>query len=177
MRVVASAFLAVAVVALPAAASADLVVAAEFDYAGAETNNGDSLSGFGPGVRVGWTFDLPLLRIEPEVGASKLELDLGKCPEGFHCTSMEMDRVFAGARVGLGTGITPGAFVRASYGWADAGVATHGGTILEAGAFLDFRLFPLVELGVHGQVGKPDFDDDVIAGTFWGIGAHVGVTL
>jgi hypothetical protein len=176
MRAVA-ALLAATALAFPLAASANPVVGAEVDYAGADSLSGEGLAGVGFGVRAGWTLDLPLLRLEPELGASSFEFELDRCPEGATCSSLDLKRVFVGARAGLGTGVVPGAFVRASYGWADGGGDVYGGTLVEGGAFVDVRLLPWVELGVHGMIGRPDFENDVLDGMFWGAGAHLAVVL
>lgn len=166
-----------AALSLPALAAADVVVAAEVAAASAETGFGVELAGTGVGLRLGWAVDLPLLRLEPELGVSRIEFDAEDCGS-FPCAPVALTRAFAGARASLDMIVAPGVYVRAGAGAAKReGAPSRTGTIAEAGLFLDLRLLPWVEFGLHGGVGNPSFSNDAIEGTVFDAGAHLALVL
>jgi len=119
----------------------------------APTGDRDSLNeGGGFKVRVGYQFHIPLLRITPEVGYAFdgfYGSGGGGIPYGW-----DMQRVFAGGRIGLGEIIVPSVYAHGGYGWrttADPGVPEGSGLAFDAGLALDLHLITHVGIGAHAE--------------------------
>ena len=119
----------------------------------ASTSDRDSLdSGAGFKVRLGYQFHIPLLRITPEAGYAfdRLGGDGGGGPN----YGWNMQRVFAGGRVGLGEIFVPSVYAHAGYGWRttpDPGVPEGSGLAFDAGLTFDIHVIPHLAFGAHAE--------------------------
>jgi len=162
-----AAFLVLAACASPAFAEG--MAAFDVDYAAPMDSEGVS-SGYGFGVRLGGQVHAPLIVLTPELGFA------------YHRFSGVAKQVtyggIAGLRLGIGEVIRPGAFAHIGYGARKTelpGRADDSGALTyDVGAFLDFTLLPVLDLGVHGAYnnwtgsGQPSFP-------FVTVGAHVAL--
>jgi hypothetical protein len=133
----------IALTTFPSAASAEVAAAFDLDYAA--PINVDASAGFGFGIRLGKQMRVPpLLVATPELGFT------------YHSFSGEpkVYRGIAGLRLGIGDTIRPGIFGHLGYGGRKMEIAGRSDTAssftYDFGAFLDFTLLPLLDLGVHG---------------------------
>jgi hypothetical protein len=131
--------------ASPSRASAEGVVALDVDYAAPLDETGVS-SGFGFGVRVGAQLHAPLIAVTPELGFSYHRFG-GPAELATYGGT-------AGLRLGIGEVIRPGVFAHVGYGARKTelpGRAEDSGALTyDLGAFLDFTLLPILDIGAHG---------------------------
>lgn len=124
-----------------APARADTVIAGDLDYA--VPINSDATSGAGFGIRLGQQVRLPpLLSVSPEMAFTY---------HAFPSTGPRAYRGTLGLRLGLGEILRPGVFMHLGIGHLiPEGLApAHTAFSYDAGAFLDFTLLPLLNLGAH----------------------------
>jgi hypothetical protein len=120
----------------------------------APTGDKDSLdAGAGFKVRLGYEFHIPLLRITPEVGYGfdRFFPDTGGDSSAY---GWDMQRIFAGGRIGLGEIVVPSVYAHGGYGWRttpDPAVPEGGGLAFDVGLALDLHLIPHVGLGAHAE--------------------------
>ena len=153
------------------AARADVAIAGDIDY-GAPTDSSINMeSGPGFAVRLGYHAHIPLIVLTPEVGFSYYSFS------GDSAASLY--RGLVGARIGIGEIIRPGVFVHLGYGKLDASAVdrdspdpSHGALAYDAGAFLDFTLLPIFNIGIHGAYNGLNSSDNVEAITWGSFGAH-----
>lgn len=136
---------------------------------------GQSAIGGGAGlkIRVGEQFRLPGVLLTPEVGYAFDHVwaadDLG---DGY---DWDMNRLFAGVRVGFGRIIVPTLYAHVGYGWrqTDAAYATgnNGGLAFDVGGALDFHVARHVTLGVHLEYSEIALSTDTPQ--WLGIGGHL----
>jgi hypothetical protein len=119
----------------------------------APTGDRNSLdSGAGFKVRLGYQFHLPLIRLTPEVGYG-FDWFSGNGGGG-SAYAWDVQRMFAGGRIGLGEIVVPSVYAHAGYGWRttpDPGVPEGSGLAFDAGLALDLHLIPHVGLGAHAE--------------------------
>jgi hypothetical protein len=113
----------------------------------------DSLkSGAGFKVRLGYQFHVPILRVTPEVGYG---LDWFSRDGGDASThAWDVQRLFAGGRIGLGEIVVPSLYAHAGFGWRatpDAGAPGGSGLAFDAGLALDIHVIPHVGFGAHAE--------------------------
>jgi hypothetical protein len=120
----------------------------------APTADKDSLgAGAGFKVRLGYAFHVPLLRITPEIGYG-FDRFFGDASGDSSAYGWDMQRVFAGGRIGLGEIVVPSVYAHGGYGWRttpDPAVPEGGGLAFDAGLALDLHLIPHVGLGAHAE--------------------------
>jgi hypothetical protein len=150
----AAASLAVALASTSAFAGPEVAVDGEVAVPlSAPTGDKDSLdSGAGVKVRVGYQFHIPLLRITPEAGYGFdwFSGDGG----GGSPHAWDMQRIFAGGRIGLGEIVVPSAYAHGGFGWrttSDPGVPAGSGLAFDAGLALDLHVIPHVGFGAHAE--------------------------
>ena len=139
----------IASTAAPSTALADTAVAADLDYAAPVKVDGVS-SGWGFGFRLGSQMRAPLVSVTPELGFT------------YHTfggdASTKVYRGIGGLRLGVGEVIRPGVFAHAGYGWRKVDFAAQSDTAssftYDLGAFLDFTLLPLLNIGVHAAYNQ-----------------------
>lgn len=119
----------------------------------APTGDKDSLnSGAGFKVRLGYQFHIPLLRITPEVGYG-FDWFSGNGGAG-SAYAWDVQRIFAGGRIGLGEIFVPSVYAHGGLGWRttpDPGVPEGSGLAFDAGLALDLHIIPHVGLGAHAE--------------------------
>jgi hypothetical protein len=125
-------------------------------------------------VRVGEQFRFPGVRFTPEVGYGFDHLwAADNAGNGF---SEDMNRIFAGARLGFGRIIVPVIYAHLGYGWrqdnAPNGIITgaNGGLAFDVGGALDLRVVPHFGIGVHLEYSQITTEND--QPQWVAIGAH-----
>lgn len=139
-----AAFLALTFTAAPS--RAEIAIAADLDYA--IPVNSDAESGWGFGIRLGYQLDIPMLVLTPEIAFTYHDFS-GNFPPTVY-------RGLAGLRLGIGEIIRPGVFAHLGIGrfainipGADSIDISHTAFTYDFGAFLDFTLIPIVNIGIH----------------------------
>jgi hypothetical protein len=119
--------------------------------------------GVGFKVRVGEQFRFPGIRFTPEVGYGFDHIWASDIA-GANGFAWDMNRVFAGARLGFGRIIVPVIYAHAGYGWrqTDATYITggNGGLAFDVGGAIDFRVVPHFGFGVHLEYSQITTDND-----------------
>jgi hypothetical protein len=119
----------------------------------APTGDKDSLgSGAGFKVRLGYQFHIPILRITPEVGYGFAWFPGNG--GGGTAYAWDVQRIFAGGRIGLGEVVVPSVYAHGGFGWRatpDPGVPDGSGLAFDVGLALDLHLIPHVGLGAHAE--------------------------
>jgi len=160
-----------AVTTVGSRASADTAMAFDLDYA-IPIDADPVSSGWGFGIRLGSQMNAPAIQVTPELGFT------------YHTFGgdggLRVHRGIGGLRLGLGEVIRPGIFGHAGYGWRKVellGVQdTSSSFTYDAGAFLDFTLLPLLNIGVHGAYNQWTGGDQP-AFTFATVGAHAALVF
>jgi hypothetical protein len=137
--------------AAPRQARADVLIG--LDINGVAPLDANDLVSGGPGfnVRAGVEKHLPLLRVALEGGYGYARFSSDRAPADW-----TTQRVFGGARIGLGEVFVPFAFVHGGYGWRTSDSAYGGsGFAFDAGAGLDIRLWIV---GFGGHIGYASID-------------------
>jgi hypothetical protein len=139
--------------------------------------SGNTLSG-GSGfkLRVGERIRFRGGFVTPEVGYGYMHL-FAEDDQG-DAFAWNMQRVFAGARIGFGRFITPIFYAHAGYGWRntqDPYVNATGGLALDAGAALDFHLGPFFSVGLHAEYVT--ISSTPYAPDWLGLGGHADVNF
>lgn len=131
----------------------------------------DVSSGPGFALRVGYQLHLPALTLTPEIG--------------FHHASFDPDptlnRGVLGARLGFGEVFRLGVFGHIGIAHESIEIGSREASLTEfsfdLGAFLDFTLLPLLDLGVHLGYGQVSPEDDEDPLRWIPLGAHVALIL
>jgi hypothetical protein len=142
-------------------------IAVDFDFNSAfdapETN-----SGGGGALRLGREFDLLLVSLIPELGAS------------YHAfggdDGTKVYAGFVGGRLALGKIIEPSVFAHLGVGRL-SGAEERTAPMLDAGLALDLTLLPLINLGVHGAYNRMFPRDDGSSLDFLTLGIHAALVL
>jgi hypothetical protein len=140
--------------------------------------NNQSAVGGGAGfkIRAGEQFRFPGIRFTPEVGYGFDHLWAGDASG--NAFSEDMNRFFAGARLGFGRILVPVVYAHLGYGWrqdnAPNGIITtsssNGGLAFDVGGALDLRVVPHFGIGVHLEYSQITLDQ---AQPQWlAVGAH-----
>jgi hypothetical protein len=124
--------------------------------------------GWGAGVRLGKHWDLWLVELTPEVGAS------------YHAFAGTADvkayRGVLGARLALGLIHEPSIFGHAGIGRVGySGAPWATGVAYDAGVGLDFTLIPRIDIGAHAtlaRVGGSEFEEPL---SWIALGAHLAL--
>jgi hypothetical protein len=120
---------------------ADTAIAADLDY-GAPLEDGSEW-GAGFSIRLGQQVHLPALVLTPELVFNHQAFS-GVGPTREY-------RGLIGLRLGVGEILRPGVYTHIGFGRLDfdSPVSPGDGLTYDAGAFLDFTLLPLVNIGAH----------------------------
>ena len=118
--------------------------------------------GAGFKVRVGEQFRFPGIRFTPEIGYGFDHIWASDVAgNGF---AWDMNRIFAGARLGFGRIIVPVIYAHAGYGWrqTEATYVTggNGGLAFDVGGAIDFRVIRHFGFGVHLEYSQITTDVD-----------------
>ena len=150
---------------------AEAAVAGDIDFAAPIDSSLSAGAGFG--LRVGYHAHIPFIIVTPELAFSYFGFG-GDYPASLY-------RGAAGVRLAVGEIIRPGIF--AHVGVARLGAdgpppdPSHSALSYDAGAFLDFTLLPLINIGAHAAYNRLDAKDGVGAVDWMTLGAHAEVVF
>jgi len=152
-------------------ANAEAAIAGDVEFA---TPIDSSLkAGGGFGLRVGYHAHIPFLIVTPELGFSYYGFG-GDYPASVY-------RGTAGVRLAVGEIVRPGIFAHVGMGRLQADGPTpdpsHSALTYDAGAFLDFTLLPLINIGAHVAYHRLNAKDGVGAVDWLALGAHAEVVF
>ena len=152
-------------------ARAEGAVAGDIDFAAPIDSSYASGAGFG--LRLGYHAHVPFLIVTPELGFSY---------HGFGGDySARVYRGIAGVRLAIGEILRPGVFAHIGLGrlQADGPLPdpTHSALSYDAGAFLDFTLLPIINIGAHAAYNRLDASDGLGAVDWMTLGAHAEVVF
>lgn len=144
-------------------------LAADLEYDIPTDSDLDSALGFA--LRLGWQLHLPALVITPEVGYHHAAF-------GDDAT---LNRGFVGARIAIGEIFRVGAYGHVGIGNVAFSVPGPNEDVTDAtydvGAFVDFTLLPLLNIGVHAGYGRVKGGDDFDALEWVPIGVHAALVF
>jgi hypothetical protein len=129
--------------------------------------------GFGGGVRIGNQWNLLLLTLTPEFGASYQAFEGASDADAF--------RFVAGGRLGLGFILQPSVFAHAGVG--HFGYELPGRDVsqtslaYDVGAALDLTALPIIDIGAHVTAAGIAGDDSDDALSWVAVGAHVSLNF
>jgi hypothetical protein len=157
------------VLALPSPSLADTVIAGDLDYARPIDSNAGSGGGFG--IRLGHQYRAPFLSLTPELAFTYHGFSGGR--------GLDVYRGLAGLRLGIGEIIRPGVFGHIGAGWPVLNQAEPDGGgarfTYDFGAFLDFTVLPVFNIGVHAAYNHL-FGD--VGGLSWlTVGPHAALVF
>ncbi len=152
-------------------AHAETAIAGDIDYAAPVDSSVDAGPGFG--LRLGYHAHVPFVILTPEIGFSYYGF------QGDYPASMY--RGVAGMRVAVGEIIRPGIFAHVGIAQLQADRPppdpSHSALTYDAGAFLDFTLLPLINIGAHAAYNRMEGSDEASAVDFATFGAHAEVVF
>jgi hypothetical protein len=129
-------------------------------------------SGWGFGVRIGQRFHAPLVALDPEIGFTLHDFNKGLEPT--------MYRGILGLRLGLLEIVRPGIYGHVGIGRANFGTASdlsHTAFTYDFGAFLDFTLIPLLDIGLHASYDGIVSGDNVDSIQWLTAGLHAALVF
>jgi hypothetical protein len=161
-----AALLSILFVAGPAAAGP--TIGADLDLGFPVSSSGDTGGGFG--IRLGQELHVPLFELTPEIGFTYHNFSGDRGPRIY--------RGIAGARLGIGEVLRPGAFAHLGFGhfvpaYGDNSTAFS----FDAGGFLDLTIIPLLNVGIHGAYNRVEADYDGGAYEFATVGVHAALVF
>jgi len=147
-------------------ARAETALAGDIDFA--SPIDSSLAAGAGFGLRLGYHAHIPLIIVTPELGFSYYGFG-GDYPASVY-------RGAAGVRLAVGEIVRPGIFAHVGLGRLSADGPppdpTHSALSYDAGAFLDFTLLPLINIGAHAAYNRLDASDGVGAVDWLALGGH-----
>jgi hypothetical protein len=121
-------------------------------------NPNDLKGGGGFKFRVGEQLRFPGIRFTPEVGYGYDHLWAND--DSGNQLGWDMNRIFAGARLGFGQIVVPTIYAHAGYGWRQTSATYvtggNGGLAYDVGGALDLRLIPHFGFGAHLEYAAID---------------------
>jgi hypothetical protein len=146
----------------------ETVIAGEIDFA--LPVDSPAKSGWGFGIRLGEQLHVPLVVLTPEIGFAYHDFSGDFAPTVY--------RGLAGLRLGIGEIIRPGAFVHLGIGRFAIDIpGSHTAFTYDAGAFLDFTLLPLINLGIHAAYNHINSGNHLSGFQWVTLGAHVALVF
>jgi hypothetical protein len=156
-----AAFIAFTVTAAPS--RADVAIGADLDYA--IPVHSPAKSGWGLGVHLGDQLHVPFVVLTPEIMFAYHDFSGNFAPTVY--------RGLAGLRLGVGEIVRPGVFVHLGIGrFAVDGPGSHTAFTYDAGAFLDFTLLPLFNVGIHAAYNHFNSGNHASSFQWVTLGAH-----
>jgi hypothetical protein len=149
-----------------ASAHAATAIAADLDYAAPIDSTGSSGAGFA--IRAGAQLHVPMLVLTPELACTD---------HTFSSRGPTAYRGLAGLRLGVGEVLRPGVFAHLGFGHLSlpSPAPSHTAFSYDAGAFLDFTLLPVLDLGVHGAYNRLNEGNGVAAFQWATLGVHAAL--
>lgn len=156
---------AVSLLSVPALAEDEIAVDVEAAWA----DDPNDSNGLGVGLRAGHVWDIAIITITPELGASYHDFEGASDPTAWD--------VKAGGRFGIDLLIEPSVYAHAGLGHFDYELASrdvsHTGLAYDVGAALDLTLLPVIDFGVHATVAGVAGNDSVDPFSWFALGGHV----
>jgi hypothetical protein len=153
----------------PSTAHADIAIAADLELDVPLSMGIDSAPAFA--LRLGWQLNLPAIEITPEVGYHRVAFG----------DELTLNRAFVGGRFAFGEIFRFGGY--AHVGYADAAFNASAAdqdlsdVTYDVGAFFDFTLMPLLNVGVHSGYGRVRADELDNPIQWIPIGVHAALIL
>ncbi len=130
-------------------------------------------NGWGAGLRLGNTWDLWLIELTPELGASYHSFGGSAGATAY--------RALAGGRLALGLILQPSVFVHAGVGHfsydAYENDVSETDLAYDAGAALDFTLLPWIDLGAHVSLNRINAASPTESLSWVAAGGHIAISL
>ena len=156
-----------AVGSITSEASAHDEIAVDVEAAWADDPN--EASGVGAGLRAGHVWDIAIITITPEIGASYHDFDGAADPTAWD--------IKAGGRFGIDLLIEPSVYAHAGLGHfgydLPGGDVSHTGLGYDFGAALDITVLPVIDFGVHATVAGISGNDSVDPFSWFALGGHI----
>jgi hypothetical protein len=148
-------------------ALAETSIAADLDYAA--PINSDVNSGGGFGARLGYQVHVPLVVVTPELAFTYASFS------GFG--DARVYRGLAGVRIGIFEVVRPGVYFHLGVGHLNTDLAglSHTDLSYDIGAFLDFTLLPLLNVGAHAAYNR--MTGDPLSLEWATVGGHVALVF
>jgi hypothetical protein len=142
-------------------------MAADLDYAA--PINSDVSSGGGFGARLGYQAHAPLVVVTPELAFTYTSFSGIGDPRVY--------RGLAGVRIGIFEIVRPGVFVHFGVGHLNTDLPnlSHTDLSYDVGAFLDFTVLPLLNVGAHAAYNR--ITGDPLSLQWATVGGHVALVF
>lgn len=161
----AAALTAVSLVSAPAMAEDEISVDVEAAWA----DDPNDSNGFGVGLRAGHVWDIAIITITPEIGASYHDFEGASDPSAWD--------VKAGGRFGIDLLIEPSVYAHAGLGHFGYDLpgddVSHTSLAYDVGAALDITVLPVIDFGVHATVAGVSGNDTIDPFSWLAVGGHV----
>jgi opacity protein-like surface antigen len=170
-KAVCSAAALLATLALASTAHAQNQIAVDVEAAWADDPEDDS--GFGVGVRAGHVWDIAVLELTPEFGASYHDFDGAPNASAWN--------LMAGGRFGIDLLIQPSVYAHAGVGHFGYDLPTrevsHTSLAYDVGVALDLTLLPVIDIGAHATVAGIAGGENVDPFSWLAIGGHIAFSF
>jgi hypothetical protein len=170
-RAVLSAAALFAALTLTSTAHAQNQIAVDVEAAWADDPEDDS--GFGVGVRAGHVWDIAILELTPEFGASYHDFDGAPNASAWN--------LMAGGRFGIDLLIQPSIYAHAGLGHFGYDLpereVSHTSLAYDVGVALDLTLLPVIDFGAHATLAGIAGDENVDPFSWLAIGGHIAFSF
>jgi hypothetical protein len=160
-----------ATLALSSTAQAQNQIAVDVEAAWADDPEDDS--GFGVGVRAGHVWDIAVLELTPEFGASYHDFDGAPNASAWN--------LMAGGRFGIDLLIQPSIYAHAGLGHFGYDLpereVSQTSLAYDVGVALDLTLLPVIDFGAHATLAGIAGDDNVDPFSWLAIGGHIAFSF
>jgi len=167
-----------ACICVPRLARADTAIAADLDF-NLPVMASWAAKGGGFGIRLGQQMSLPAIVLTPEIGFTYASFAVGK--DNIADKGPNAYRGYAGLRLGVGEILRPGIFAHVGIGrltgYADVESQKHTALTWDAGAFFDFTLIPLINIGAHAAFDQITGSSGVSSFKWVQLGLHAALIL
>jgi hypothetical protein len=161
----AAALTTVSLISIPAMAEDEIAVDVEAAWA----DDPNESNGFGVGLRAGHVWDIAIITITPELGASYHDFDGAADPTAWD--------VKAGGRFGIDLLLEPSVYAHAGFGHfgyhLPDGDVSQTSLAYDVGAALDITVLPVIDFGVHATFAGIAGNDEVDPFSWIAVGGHV----
>jgi hypothetical protein len=156
---------AISLISIPAMAEDEIAVDVEAAWA----DDPDDTNGLGVGLRVGHVWDIAIITITPELGASYHDFNGASDPTAWD--------VKAGGRFGIDLLLEPSVYAHAGLGHfgydLPGGDVSHTSLAYDVGAALDITVLPVIDFGVHATFAGIAGNDEIDPFSWIAVGGHV----
>jgi hypothetical protein len=156
---------AVSLISIPAMAEDEIAVDVEAAWA----DDPNESTGLGVGLRAGHVWDIAIITITPELGASYHDFDGAADPTAWD--------VKAGGRFGIDLLLEPSVYAHAGLGHfgydLPDGDVSQTSLAYDVGAALDVTVLPVIDFGVHATFAGIAGNDEIDPFSWIAVGGHV----